>query len=848
MLSYFTGGEEDSEDIVEKRVRVLRLHVETLTRQAEVREAELAAAKVKLKGFEAQQSEAAPREKKLFNRLEKLQAELKLAREHRAAEESRAADLAAHLEQIVDAAKGENETPGTKILLKVTNEQLDVTQKALQQALFRASDAERQASDASAEAKRAQDLLEQAEQREAALDQRLTKLVDKCSQASTLQLPPMSKGKDLAEQHHILQLSYRHLQSEVRLKMAALEGLAHQRDELRSLVDQRLPAQQEHHRKLRAELAQQKQEAHEQITAMRESLEQHLEHLDGMRRGSISQGGEEQNNLGPVARGLLVRSRVSAAVRMGALRAAGRRAAAAAACAEQRKAELKAQAEAAAMAAEDARRSAEQRVKGLETEIGLLRRELDAAVSGSDAIRMAKQELVTAQEGLLSQMRALQGSLDASEEELHRVQAERHSLREQLDEGASREHELAEQLAREQRAKQASVEELHELRRAMPGTDLEQRLHEARDAAAAARSEAAALQMQLEQAKSARDTAARREAEAQQQLRRAEERASQATRQLQAASTHSTAHQSQALTQSGRELEAVRRTAGLENECARLRHELNEQRQVVQRQGLQAQPAAMQGSAMFASPAGFHSPAAPNMASMASMRVAADEAAQLRQHLLQAQQREAALAEQLRQTQMLQHSGGSEHLEHLANSYRAKAEQLAQQLADERNVAATQGELWKEQMQALRTRSKADRENAQQLEEQLRAVLNGDHSTPRLRASAEGRGTPSTRTPEPGPGDEPLIFGGARARPGGSRGSIPIPIPIIPMSKDTVKKEVTKVLGVVDKKVDGVLDKVADKMDGVLDNAMVRMDSIVGRFQAARSSFTGYDQPRSLLD
>ena len=230
------------------------------------------------------------------------------------------------------------------------------------------------------------------------------------------------------------------------------------------------------------------------------------------------------------------------------------------------------------------------------------------------------------------------------------------------------------------------------------------------------------------------------------------------------------------------------------------------------------------------------------------MRVAADEAAQLRQHLLQAQQREAALAEQLRQTQMLQHSGGSEHLQHLANSYRAKAEQLAQQLADERNVASTQGELWKEQMQALRTRSKADRENAQQLEERLRAVLNGDQSTPRLRASAEGRGTPSTRTPEPSPGDEPLFFDGARARSGGSHGSIPIPIPIIPMSKDNVKKEVAKVLGVVDKKVDGVLDKVADKMDGVLDNAMVRMDSIVGRFQAARSSFTGYDQPRSLLD
>ena len=216
--SWLAGSELDEDSVEEKRMRVLRLHVEELNRQAAAREAELLVARKKLKSFEDQRAEAAPREKKLFAKLEQLQAELKLAKDHRGKADTRAAELATQLEQVVDAAQGETATSGQQMLLKVTTEQLEATQTALQQALRRVADAERLANDACAEAKRAREQHGQAEQREALLGRRFSTLVEKSSQASMLQLPPPSKGKDLAEQHHILQLNYRHLQSEVRQK------------------------------------------------------------------------------------------------------------------------------------------------------------------------------------------------------------------------------------------------------------------------------------------------------------------------------------------------------------------------------------------------------------------------------------------------------------------------------------------------------------------------------------------------------------------------------------------------------------------------------------------------------
>ena len=55
---------------------------------------------------------------------------------------------------------------------------------------------------------------------------------------------------------------------------------------------------------------------------------------------------------------------------------------------------------------------------------------------------------------------------------------------------------------------------------------LEAKLHEARDACAAQRAEAASLRVQIEQLKVSLEAATRREADAEQQARLAEERAS----------------------------------------------------------------------------------------------------------------------------------------------------------------------------------------------------------------------------------------------------------------------------------------------------------------------------------
>ena len=83
-----------------------------------------------------------------------------------------------------------------------------------------------------------------------------------------------------------------------------------------------------------------------------------------------------------------------------------------------------------------------------------------------------------------------------------------------------------------------------------------------------------------------------------------------------------------------------------------------------------------------------------------------------------------------------------------------QAERLQQQLAEERGKAATQGELWKQQMQSLRARARADKERIVALQSTLRgeaggsvgltspaltgelgSTPNGRHRTPRDRSS-----------------------------------------------------------------------------------------------------------------
>ena len=80
------------------------------------------------------------------------------------------------------------------------------------------------------------------------------------------------------------------------------------------------------------------------------------------------------------------------------------------------------------------------------------------------------------------------------------------------------------------------------------------------------------------------------------------------------------------------------------------------------------------------------------------------------------------LSERLRAQQALAQKRESvaAELRQLAESYKAKAERLGQQLVDEREKAAAQGELWKQQLKTLRIRGRADRERLLELEGELR--------------------------------------------------------------------------------------------------------------------------------
>ena len=195
-----------TEDVNERRLRVLQLHIEELNKQASARGKALLLAQAKLKEAEKQRASAAPTERKLFTKVEQQAAELRLAREHRTAAEARAAELSSQLERVVEAARVESETPGQALLLQVTTEQLEATQTALQHANARASEAARLAQQSEAQAAAAAVRQESAEQREAAAQRRLGIILERGAAASLLTLPPPSKGHDLEEQHHILKL------------------------------------------------------------------------------------------------------------------------------------------------------------------------------------------------------------------------------------------------------------------------------------------------------------------------------------------------------------------------------------------------------------------------------------------------------------------------------------------------------------------------------------------------------------------------------------------------------------------------------------------------------------------
>lgn len=701
MASLFLDGRE----LQDKRCRILQLHVDELKKQATTRNAELSKALEKLKALEKTKTITQPQERKLFARLEQQQAELKLAKEHQATAEKNASELTARLEQLVEAARVESETPGQKMLLQVTTAQLEMTQTALAQAMAQAASAEQQQQRVEAEKAEMQRAAAAAAEREADLAKRLDSLLQRSAAAAMLQLPPPSKGYDLEEQHRILQLNYRHLQAELTRKSIACEGLLQQRETLLDQLGARLPQQQEAQRKLRTELAQQRQAADKQLKEMRQTLLAHTETLERLRHGSSALGSEERAQV-EGAKALAVKSKIEAAVRMGALRGLQKRTASKLRVAQSalgelgvrysateaelvaersRVSELERNLEAETAARTEWERNAnvamnrqtesEERCAALEVQLSETREReassarahaeaaeasatelaertlriesLEAAVADArqkvasaqaaashseeerqravreasnaastcearaqaevDAQRAAQAELLSAHEEEVRQMRrkleqqqvAHSAAQATAADELRSLQEDRDRQRKLAEQAAEQVRSMAERLAREQHARQESDALLQETRRAAPNSCNDARLHEAHDAASAARAEAAALRVQVEQLQAAKKAAANRASELEQQLRHSEERAARAAQQLHDANVggdsevqaaqmrlaQMRSRQVQLEAQAAEhEREAGRRCADLEAETSRLREQLRLQAEASARQ------------------------------------------------------------------------------------------------------------------------------------------------------------------------------------------------------------------------------------------------------------------------
>ena len=140
----------------------------------------------------------------------------------------------------------------------------------------------------------------------------------------------------------------------------------------------------------------------------------------------------------------------------------------------------------------------------------------------------------------------------------------------------------------------------------------------------------------------------------------------------------------------------------------------------------------------------------------------------------------------------------------LVESYKAKAEAAEQQLAAERQQAGAQSDLWKQQLHSLRTRARADKERAAQLEMQLRAV--GE-------SPAAHRNTDRS---DVWPAASPHSLGAPRSAPGASSRTAS-ELPATPTNgAKGLRRGVGKVVDRVDQAVDRSLDKMVDRVDGLV--------------------------------
>ena len=302
-------------DLQAKRMRVLQLHVDELKRQAHAREGENRQLLEKVSEHARQQKEKKPQERRLFARLEHMQAEVLTLREQRTVAEAHARELQAQLEKVVDAAEAEQQqSPEQLLLLRVTTQQLEATQTLLQQAQQAASEAEERERLAVAEAAAERTLRGQAALGAELVERRLNEFIEKNAQAAMLTLPPSSKGGSLLEQRDILEWRERFLSMELARKTSAAEGLVLQKEALLQKLETIRQAAAEARGKQRQEAKEREAASQRQLGALRKSLAAHVEALDHLRRGS-----QKIDQLNATSTRHLVTSMVRAAVRGGAL-------------------------------------------------------------------------------------------------------------------------------------------------------------------------------------------------------------------------------------------------------------------------------------------------------------------------------------------------------------------------------------------------------------------------------------------------------------------------------------------------------------------------------------------------
>lgn len=493
-----------------------------------------------------------------------------------------------------------------------------------------------------------------------------------------------------------------------------------------------------------------------------------------------------------------------------------------------------------ATASANAEAAAEQ--QRLEAELAATRSELEGRLATKEAEAVAHASAAVAEARAEGEKRARKAE-------------------EMAEAARTRAEALAEELVHERLARQEMAEHLADMANGS-GTDgeLQRKLAEARDACAKAKGELAALSVQATQSQTQVEAARRAEADASRRANAAEARIRALTSEMQAVRAQyegqqkaASAQRSEQLAQAkSREAQWSTRHSELQQEAAALRNAMAQQQEWAASQIDSLKEALRRAQAAAGtSPAGashasndmnellgiFRASSngevrgpvdlmdAPNMpspnggdgvawgqaqvaagAEMGGSAIGGNQVESLRAQLALAQQRAAAAAE----------------YRELSEGWKRKAERLTESLAEAKENAEAQAIMWKEQLQAVRVRARAEQRRASELEEQVvklgGSVSRQDHShpadaeftspmptAPRIRSRGElGSRSGANARASPDDGAGPQL--GANDRHESRRMS---------SGRSSSDKSLREGVGRLMKGVDGRLDGVFDKMDGL---------------------------------